>query len=175
MEWLREWIWQIAGIIILSAVCDMIIPSGEMKKYVRLVMGLVLVVAVIRPVINLPAITLAEMERAETQRNATELKNRLTEREQFNVIKIYKEKVCQNIENKLSLPKNVSVDVKVEVEEEDDKEFGNITGVTVLVYSDGKIEDVNNSMKNTITEEFGVRPENIRIVMLSEQQKMIQT
>lgn len=173
MEWLREWIWQIVGIIILSAVCDMIVPGGEMKKYVKLVMGLVLVVAVIRPIINLPTITLAEMERAETQRNATELKNRLTEREQFNVIKIYKEKVCQNIENKLSLPKNVSVDVKVEVEEEDDKEFGNITSVTVLVYSDGKIEDVNNSMKNTITEEFGVRPENIRIVMLSEQQKTV--
>ena len=173
MEWLREWIWQIAGIIILSAVCDIIMPSGEMKKYVRLVMGLVLVVAVIRPVINLPAITLAEIERSETQRNAAELKTRLTEREQFNVIKIYKEKVCQNIENKLSLPPNVSVDVKVEVEEEDNKEFGNITGVTVLVYSDGKIEDVNNAVKNTITEEFGVRPENIRIVMLSGQQKTI--
>ncbi len=173
MEWLREWIWQIAGIIILSAVCDMIMPSGEMKKYVRLVMGLVLVVAVIRPVINIPEITLAEMERSETQRNAAELKNRLTEKEQFNVIKIYKEKVCQNIENTLRLPSNVTADVKVEVEAENEKEFGNITGITVLVYSDEKIEDINNAVKNTITEEFGVRPENIRVVMLSKQQKTL--
>lgn len=171
MEWLRNWIWQIAGIIILSAVCDMIMPSGEIKKYVKLVMGLILVVAVVRPLINTPSISVEEIERNETKRNAIELKNRLDERELFNVIRLYKQKLCEKIENELKLPPNVTADVKVEVEEEKEELFGSIKEITVLVYLEQEQIGLIEAVRETVEDKTEVSSDCIRVVALSKNRK----
>ncbi len=41
MEWMRDWIMKIAGVILLNVMCDMVIPKGEMKKYVNIITGLI--------------------------------------------------------------------------------------------------------------------------------------
>lgn len=166
MYWLREWIWQIAGIIILSAVCDMIVPGGEMKKYVRLVMGLIMVVAVIRPLVNVPAISLTEFENSQAGRNAAELKNVLDEREMFNVIKIYKQKLCRKIENELEVSLDVKADVKVELEVDNDEEFGNVTGVTVLMHDESG-EKNTSGVQRKVADSIGIGTDKVKIVVLS--------
>ncbi len=166
MEWIKEWIWQIVGIIILSAICDMIMPRGEMKKYVRLVFGLVLVVAVIRPVISVTDLSVAEFKGSEIQRGAAELKSQLDEREQFNVVRLYKEKLCENIKNELALSNEIQTEIKVEIEDKNEKDFGTIKNVTVILHTNMPIQ--TDGIKKTIDREFGVKAENIRILVLSE-------
>lgn len=42
MEWIRNWAMQVAGITVLAAICDVIMPRGNMQKYVRMVRDLCL-------------------------------------------------------------------------------------------------------------------------------------
>ncbi len=168
MYWLKEWIWQIAGIIILSSVCDMIVPGGEMKKYVKLVMGLILVVAVIRPLVGVPAISAIEIEKTETRRKATELKTRLDEKEMFNVIKVYKEKLCRKIEEQLDVVFDTTAEVKVELEIENEDNFGDITGVTVLMHTGNNTDGMAEDVRKTVSESVGIEPDRVRVVMLSK-------
>ena len=52
MEWLREWVMQLAGIILIGAVCDTLMADGDIKKYVKMVVGLVLVFAIVKPIVG---------------------------------------------------------------------------------------------------------------------------
>ncbi len=50
MDWLREWILRISGIIILISAWDIIMVEGEMKKYIKPILGTMLVLAMVRPI-----------------------------------------------------------------------------------------------------------------------------
>jgi len=81
MEWISNWIMQIAGIIVVGAICELIMVEGELKKYVKLVAGLVLMLTVIRPIIVISSNTF-QLEIPKSERlKAVELKNRLDEKE----------------------------------------------------------------------------------------------
>ncbi len=168
MEWIREWIMLIAGVIVLGAICDIIMPDGAMRRYVRLVLGLILVFAVIKPVTGISAKQLEIRETEQNRRTAAELKNRLGEKERLNVIRIYKEKLCRNIIDGLELPEGVRAEVKADVEEEDEERFGNIREITVMLYSNEEDEGRGVKIRNQLHERFGIDMENIRVVTLTE-------
>ena len=163
MEWIRDWIMQIAGVIVLSAICEVIMPNGEMKKYVRPVIGLVLVFAVIKPVLGFSAERPDFPRAEETQRQAAELQKSFDEAERSEVIALYREKLCRNIENELKsggVKSNVSV--SAEIDGKDGDSFGSIISVTVE--GDGETAEEAALIKQIIKREFGVNAENVRIV-----------
>ncbi len=163
MEWIRDWIMQIAGVIVLSAICEVIMPNGEMKKYVRPVIGLVLVFAVIKPVLGFSAERPDFPRAGETQRQAAELQKNLDETKRREVVSIYSEKLCRNIENELkSGGVKSDVSVSAEIDGENGDSFGEIVSVTVE--GDEKIAEEAALIKQIIKREFGVNAENIRIV-----------
>ncbi|MBR2452701.1 MAG: stage III sporulation protein AF, partial [Clostridia bacterium] len=91
MELIREWIMRIAGITALGAVCDMIMTAGNMKKYVKMVVGLVLVLAVISPITQMtPKLSNIKIPEI-TQRKALELKNTIAEKEYQQIVMLYGE------------------------------------------------------------------------------------
>ena len=167
MSWLREWIWQLAGIIILSSVCEMIIPGGSMQKYIRLVMGMLLTVSVMRPIVNIPEFSVEEIGKNSMQVNAVKLKEESDKHEFLNVMKLYKEKLCVKLEALLMNSGKVNADVKVEVSEKNDS-FGEITRVTVLMRSENGNDKTFEKVRKIIGEEAGIETDRIRVVLLKE-------
>ncbi|CDQ39694.1 MULTISPECIES: stage III sporulation protein AF [Virgibacillus] len=50
MEMLIDWVTQIILFLLLAAIIDLIIPSGSMKKYIKLVVGLILILILLKPI-----------------------------------------------------------------------------------------------------------------------------
>ena len=161
MEWLRDWIMQIAGIIVLGAVCDIIITEGEMKKYVKMVMGLVLIFAIIQPVTKASP-NLMEFKLPQTkQMRAAELKNRLGEKEQESLLKIYRQKVSKSVENEIYTKWKVQANADVTVEEDDQSRFGNIKTLTIEFVGNSDVSE--NEIKEYIGERFDVSIGKIKV------------
>lgn len=161
MVWLRDWIMQIAGVIVLGAVCDMVINEGEMKKYVKMVIGLVLIFAIIRPVIKTPPDFTDFQFPKTTQVQAAELKNRLGEKEKESLVNLYRQKLSKSVENELYTKYKSYATVDVWVEENDENKFGNITAMTVEFF-DG-IDISVSEVKEFLGERFGLNPKNIKV------------
>ena len=161
MEWLRDWIMQIAGIVVLGAVCDMIITEGELKKYVKMVMGLVLIFAIIQPVTNASP-TFVEFNLPQTTRmQAAELKNRLGEKEKESLLKIYRQKLAKSVENEIYTKWKAGAKVDVTVEEDDQNRFGNIKTLTIEFV--GNCDVSENEIKEYIGERFDVSIGKIKV------------
>ena len=156
MEWIRNWAMQVAGITVLAAICDVIMPRGNMQKYVRMVMGLVLIIALVKP---LSGITGERFGAAlsDSRARAVEMKNSMTERERSEVLRVYRAKLAESIDNELR-----AAEIDVAVEEDTDGRFGDRPEVTVtLGGSAGK--NAADSAKTLICKKFGVSRDNIRI------------
>ncbi|MFS0751473.1 stage III sporulation protein AF [Oceanobacillus sp. 1P07AA] len=53
MNLLIDWVTQIIIFIIIASIIDLLIPANDLKKYVRLVTGLVLILIILQPVFHL--------------------------------------------------------------------------------------------------------------------------
>lgn len=47
------WVVSVSGIAILSVLCDVILPEGEMRKYIKTIFGIVVALVIIQPIIAL--------------------------------------------------------------------------------------------------------------------------
>ena len=48
-----KWVVTVAGIAILSVLCDVILPEGQIRKYIRTVFGVVVSLVIISPIVTL--------------------------------------------------------------------------------------------------------------------------
>jgi len=63
---------QLTAMTLIAKVLDMLMPSGSMKKYTRLVSGLVIMLLVLRPIAGLFLGSAAETDVVERLMNMTE-------------------------------------------------------------------------------------------------------
>ena len=48
-----QWVITVAGVAILSVLCDVILPEGHTRKYVKTVFGIVVTLVIVQPLIGL--------------------------------------------------------------------------------------------------------------------------
>ncbi|MEC5422286.1 stage III sporulation protein AF [Virgibacillus sp. C22-A2] len=60
MEVLTQWVTQIIIFLLLAAIIDLLIPATSMKKYIKLVVGLILILILLKPVFFLFNINIQE-------------------------------------------------------------------------------------------------------------------
>lgn len=53
LEWLGNWLKQIIILIIIATLIDLILPNRSMERYVKLVMGLLMIMAILTPILQL--------------------------------------------------------------------------------------------------------------------------
>ncbi|MFZ5824045.1 MAG: stage III sporulation protein AF [Bacillota bacterium] len=53
MDALKEWVRSLIMLVILASVLELLLPMNSMKKFVRMAMGLLIVLGVVRPVVGL--------------------------------------------------------------------------------------------------------------------------
>ena len=161
MEWLREWVMQLAGIILIGAVCDTLMADGDIKKYVKMVVGLVLVFAIVKPIVGFfPDKTLFEIPE-KNQTKAVELKNRLDIKEQEIIFDLYRSKLEKSVENYIFTRWSISAKAKVTVEKDDEAEFGNIKSIILEFNEPPGVSQ--EEIKKYVSENFNVKPKNVKL------------
>ena len=53
MDWISDWIRQIILIIFIATFIDLLLPSSSLERYVKLIMGLIIIVSILQPVLQL--------------------------------------------------------------------------------------------------------------------------
>ncbi len=161
MEWISNWIMQLAGIIVVGAVCEIAMLEGEMKKYVKLIVGLVLMLTVIRPILNIsPSSFSVEFPQVGRAR-AVELQKNLDAEERKQIVTIYKKKLEKKIAEKVFEEWGAEASAHIEIEEKDEKTFGNITKIIVSAKSNDEMTE--EVVREKLSREFGTEKNQILV------------
>ncbi len=161
MELIRTWIMQVSGIIVLGVACDMIMPEGEIKKYVKMVVGFVLVFTVVKPAVNIVPEVFAVAIPQETRAQAVELKNNFDGKQQETIFRIYRDKLEESIENEVYSEFGLKATAKIEVEEVDEMTFGNITQLNLRIDKETQISA--EKLNKILMEKFEIKEQDIDI------------
>lgn len=191
LEGFYGWINTIVVTIIFSAFVEMLMPSNNMKKYIKLVLGLLIMAVILEPVLqymkkgySLSGYSFKYTNILDSSYIKQESET-YSQKQQDSVVKLYKqnleEKMAEGIK-KLVSNKNVSVSVDI-VDDINDKNFGDIKKVTVTLKDSikkvdkvGKIQVDNDNntgqkkqeenftdLKNKISALYDIDPSKIEI------------
>ncbi len=162
MEWIRQWVLQIAGVITLCAICDIIMVDGEMKKYVKPILGFVLVFSIIRPIFAFSFDKVKVDILQDSVSDTVKLSQELDEKQKSDIVKIYEQKLSAKIEDDVNIKYNADADVFVTAEREKNR-LGDIQQVSVIInVKDGELINTGG-IKQYIREEFGVEIDRIKV------------
>lgn len=163
MFFFRTFISAVAGVIVFSAIVEIIAPDGELKKYVKLVLGMVVTVTLISPLgdISLKNITKNFIDYDKTL--AVQQQKNFTEEENEKIIKLYKEKLEKKIYDELN--KIVKHDIKVhtDINTENKDNFGEIKSIYVVVSQKKGFVDYADEIKELLRINFGISEERVRL------------
>ncbi len=159
MEFMREWVMQVAGVIILGTVCDLIMIEGEIKKYVRPIFGLILILSIVRPITALSSEKFESFpsgyDRLSAQRITQNIEKKDLEIVRRLYVKKLEEKATEELKTKTKNDFSVSVTVK-----EDMESFGEIKSICVTGHSE-KFKD--SEIKKILAEKFGIEENLVNI------------
>jgi stage III sporulation protein AF len=105
MDFLRGWILNIVSIVLVLLLTGMLVPSGKTKKFVNLVSGFILIIAIITPVLSLlsKGIDIKDFQiRTASLIDKKELEDRKSlwnEKQMKQIGEIYRKKLSGHIEN----------------------------------------------------------------------------
>lgn len=167
MEILRNIVQNILIIILLTVLLEMLLPEGDMRRYVRLVMGLFVIMAVLQPVLsffhsglNLETVSFINSNQTDVDLKAAMRRGEKIRAEQQNqAIKGMQQKINSQVLALAKLNKSVTV-TGVEVEIVSDPQsasFGQIKKITVTTGSDKKAKEKeqlpaeNNQLSRGVT------------------------
>ncbi len=149
-EFFKVWVLSLSGIIVFGSLCEMILPSGVYKKYIRLTICIMLALSVLSPFAD-KQIDDIEIEIPEGEEYTEE--NSASYRNTDEVIKIYKQKLCDSIRDELGREADVECEVC-----RDEEAFGRIDALMIQTndwISEKKIEG--------ICEKYGISKNEISI------------
>ncbi len=167
MDWIREWILQIAGVIILSAVCDVIMPDGAMKKYVKPILGFILIFTIIRPVTGVTTGKLSADALQETLYPTAEIIQTAEDVQRENILKLYEENIGKKFKDVIQTKYNLSACASVTTDKRS-KAIGNISCIDIEIKSKEGVVVNTETIKRYIAEEFGAEEKNIKIILRGE-------
>ena len=163
MLFLRTLTSAVAGIIVFSVILEIIAPDGEIKKYIRLVLGMVITITLINPLgkinIRKAAGTIYDYNKA----LALKQQKNFSEEENDKIIEIYKGKLENKIYEKLKTQVKGDIKIFVEVYKENQDNFGEIKDIYVVVTQKEGFTDYTNIIKKILGEDFGISEERIRL------------
>jgi len=145
IEFIRSWILNIIIIAMLIVLIEILIPSGKMKKYVNMVSGVILIIAVINPLKGLfnKEVSLKEFQISGSNyidKKEIENNSKMLERQQMEqIVEIYRQKVIKHIEEMVMGVEgvhNVEADVIIN-EDYTSKNFGEVKRAYIYLDMEG--------------------------------------
>lgn len=154
LDIIREWVLNIVTFVIFIILLDIVVPSEKIKKFIRLVTGIILVIIIITPVLNIFSsgmdinnLQISDgnfLDRREIQRNSDIFEKQQLEQ----VIEVYRNKINFQLEDttcKIDGISNVKADVIINEDVESD-DFGRVKSV----YLNVELADESSDVKPVI-------------------------
>lgn len=153
MDSIKGWLTSILVTVIFMTIVDMILPSNNMKKYVKLVTGLIIIITILSPVFKIfnkqvrmeeyIAQYTSKLEGHKTSINNDEIKREINK----NTIETFKENLKKSMENAIYdlTGKKYQVTGINMVEDTNSIEFSKINYLELKrIYGNGDIKPVEN-------------------------------
>lgn len=176
IDFLGDWVINIVILVIFLTFLDIILPNHNLKRYINMIAGLLIIIVIINPFINLLSkdinierevfsnIMNSNMKNNSYEKGIEEIQNQ-------QVINIYKESLKKEIIDLVvsKTPYSIS-DISLEIIEDQDKDdFGKIQSV-ILILSDN-IEQEDGKSK----EDINIRVDEVKKVTVNLDKNLSQT
>lgn len=155
IESLKHWIIDLITIAIFVVMLDIIVPSGKIKKYVNLVLGFILLIAIINPIIKIFSedVDLGRYAAAGAnfiEKSEIESSSRILQEEQMKQItEVYRKKIISRIEETVKGFDGVR-EVKADViinEDYNSDEFGAVMRVYLKIVPGQEEKEAGEKIK----------------------------
>ena len=153
VEWFSNWAGAIIVAVIIGTIIEMILPSGNSKKYIKVVIGIYILFTIISPVISKlkgNPITVSDVlditEYVENTTTNSKIENTLYTQNEKNIKEIYVDSLKKDITSKVE-GKNYVVD-QIDVTILDDENY-TLKQISLAV---SKTEEVEDKSTNNIEE-----------------------
>ena len=149
MDGIREWIMQIAGVIVLGTICDMILVESEIKKYVKPILGFVLIFTVVGPISNMSMQKINMDFFDEESQDFLDVAQRSDKLQSETMTKLYEERL--SLELSRSIGEEFKKNVKVLVDTQKEKgEIGEIKEVVLEISAEeGEVVNCEEIRRHT--------------------------
>ena len=162
LELLKDWAMALAGIIVFGSVCEVILPGGVFQKYVRLAVGLMLILALTAPITKLLGVDIQADFFQEEQAKAYQQRAAMETRQKAEVMRVYKKNLCQKLAMTLQgIFDEEEFEVRCEVEEKNEENFGEIQQVLVLVQAG--TADKTTAAVEALKNQYGIEKSKIEV------------
>lgn len=155
MDFLNTWLQGIIISVIIATIIEMILPSGNSKKYIKVVLGVYVVFNIVAPVVNKLSNNNFELssiinidkytEKMQTYEASSQNIN-MTGTNEETIKQLYISKLEKDMKSKLE-EKNYIVN-NIDIEVEDDEEY-TIKNITIYIEKNNE-DNTSESEKNTI-------------------------
>ena len=143
MDLIRNWAFSLSAVVGFGTLAEAVMPSDEYRKYVHLVLGLLLIITISSPVISLlgngvDIESFLDAEGARTLMSSEISPESIEKKQKEDVITIYKKTLENNIKTRIEtkIPE-LKDNTKVSVSAADDgSEYGTIEEVDVVLSGD---------------------------------------
>lgn len=153
MEFLNTWLQGIIVAVVIASIIQMILPNGNNKKYIKVVLGVYVVFQIITPVINkffnsnFEVSSLIDIDKYAKKMETYEASSKNTDINKTNedsIKQIYITNLKKDIKTKLEDKDYLIKDIEVQVE---DNENYDIKSLVVYVNSESDNKEENNKEK----------------------------
>lgn len=141
MEMLKSWAVNIITVMMIASFAEILMPDGTFKKYSKLVIGVIVMIMIIQPFIQLAHADMtynmfaAQAAQTLNVENVRQQSNQLKETQTKQITETYKNQICDQIAQKIqTICKDSKAEVKVEIQSDPaDKTFGTIRYIDALI------------------------------------------
>lgn len=152
ISWLKNWAEGIIIAVIIGTIIEMIVPEGNNKKYIKIVIGVYIMFCIISPVIT--KITSKEVtfllddyeDYYKKNNTYEELNKNFEETNEYKIEEVYQQKLIEDIKVKLSQKgyKVNNVELLISTNDED---YGSITKIDIDLNVNNKNDEKKTSNK----------------------------
>lgn len=143
MEFIKEWIITITVVIVFTMLMDILIPSSSMKKFAKVIMGLLIILVIVKPFLMLKGMEQqfksTMVEAAAYIEDPESLENQSMEAFQSNAaLNIYRQKLTEEIAavvRKQEEFKNKQIDVNAVIDNDlNSSSFGTVKTLEISIH-----------------------------------------
>ncbi len=155
IEWISTWAEQIVVAVIIASIIEMLLPNGNNKKYIKAIIGVYILFTIISPIIGkFVNIDLKDIDyekyfkEVETQETISQS---LTTNNEKTMGEIYISNLKADMKNKLEEKGYRVENINLNVELEDEKNYGKINEIVLEISKSSKeSENITKEANNTI-------------------------
>ena len=150
---LSTWAEQIIVAVIIASIIEMILPSGNNKKYIKAVIGVYILFTIISPILG--KITNIDLDNIDYEKYFKDLdtsqtvSQSLTKNNDKSIEEIYENNIKQDMKAKLKEQGYIVENIDLNIEFKNESNYGKITSIFLSVYK--QKEEKDSTKTNTIT------------------------